>query len=379
MAAVFSAPWVAHAGLRRGVCAGLAVILAILSIWPQPFHASALLAPDDSAAGLSGLFSGGSGINLVSSLLGGRGTIEADLLVGRSQAVLAAVAQKLHDQGRYRGMSLEKLEARLRHKVDVESARGSILQISTDNHDPRLAQLIIEDYVLVLRQRLTNLSRDQAIEKRRIAGERMEEATRLLDQSQKILNDYRASHHFSTPEIQQAFSQGTEIALQGQLEAAQSTLLTLEKTAGPDNIQLQTVRDRIQVLQRQISDIEARPGSGSIQSLSNVNPEVTEYRNLLRNEGFAMGRYDIYKRYLESLTVQEVAAPLNVDVIDPPFVDPQRHFNVLPLGLLSLLVMLAVIAEFYVPAVVKREMVMLRPAERPTSPNVSASRKRVSS
>jgi len=354
MAAVFGSPWMVQARPRRGGFAVLALILAILSIWPRPYHASTLLAPDDSAAGLSGLFSGGGGVNLVASLLGGRGSIDADLLIGRSQTVFSAVAQKLHDQGRYRGMSIEKLEVRLRHKVEVESARGSILQISTDDHDPSLARQIIEDFVLVMRQRLTTLSRDQAIEKRAIARRSMDDATRLLDQQQQILNAYQASHHFSNPITQQGFSQGTEVLLQGQLEAAQVTLLTLEKSEGPDNIQLQTVRDRVQVLQRQIADIQTRPGAGSVESLSRVNPEVAEYINLLRDEGFAEGRYEIYKRYLESLTVQEMAAPLNVDVIDPPFVDPQRHFNPVPLGLLSLLVILAVIAEFYFPTAVKR-------------------------
>jgi hypothetical protein len=52
--------------------------------------------------------------------------------------------------------------------------------------------------------------------------------------------------------------------------------------------------------------------------------------------------------------VQEVAAPLNMDVVDPPFVDPQRHFNLIPLGLLALIVIFAVIAEFYIPPTVKR-------------------------
>lgn len=319
----------------------------MLSVWPRPYQASALLAPDDSAAGLSGLFSGGGGVNLVSSLLGGRGTIEADLLVGRSNAVFLAVAQKLHDEGRYPEMGLEALQARLHRKVEVESARGSILQISIEDHDPDLARQIIENFVGVLRQRLTTLSRDQASEKMAIASKRMDDATQLYERAQQALTAYRASHRFSNPEIQQGVSQGTLVALQGQLQGAKTTLLTLERTQGPGNVQLQTLRDRIQVLQQQIVNLENGSVGGSVQSLATVNPEVAVYRNLLRDEGFAQGRYDIYKRYLESLTVQEAAAPLNLAVIDPPFIDPQRRFNAVPLGLLALLLLLSVAAEFY--------------------------------
>ena len=345
---VVSSRWVSNAKYRRGVGAGLALVLAFLSVWPRPYVASALLAPDDSAAALTGLFSGGAGVNLVSSLLGGRGSIEADLLVGRSNAVFTDVAQQLQQHGRFQGINPESLKAKLHRKIEVESERGSILKVSYKDHDPELARQIVDNFVKVLRSRLTTLSRDQAVEKRGIASRRMEEATRLYEAAQQALVAYRATHNFSTPEIQQGFSQGALAGLQGQLQGAQSTIALLEKTQGPDNIQLQNARDRVAVLQRQIADLETRGGTGSVQSLAKVNPEIAQYRNLLRNEGFAQGRYDIYKRYLESLTVQEVAAPLNLAIIDPPFIEPQRQYNAVPLGLLALLIVLAALAEFYI-------------------------------
>lgn len=347
MEVLVSSPWVARARLRRSVFAALALLLAILSIWPRPYEASALLAPDDSAAGLTGLFSANGNVNLVSSLLGGRGTIEADMLVGRSDAVFTAVAKKLHQQGRYRGMSVDDLNARLRRKITVESERGSILQISIKDHDPDLARQIIDNFVVALRQRLTTLSRNQADAKRAIASQRMDEATRLYEQTHQILDDYRASHNFTTPEVQKSVSQAGYIGLQAQLQAAETTLRYLEKTVGPDNFRLQTARDQITVLERQIANLETKPGAGNIQSLAKVSPEVAKYRDLLRNEGFARGRYDIYKKYLESLTVQEVAAPLNMAVIDPPFIDPRRHFNIIPVGLLVLVLAFAVFVEIY--------------------------------
>ena len=352
MQTLVTAPWVARAKLRRSAFAVLALLLAVLSIWPRPYVASAMLAPDDSAAGLTSLFSGGGGVNLISSLLGGRGTIEADLLVGRSNSVFTAVAQKLHEQGHYRDYSVELLNARLRRKIEVESQRGSILEISTKDYDPELARQIIEDFVAELRHRLTTLSRDQAATKRAIASERMAEATRQYQQAQQILNDYRAAHHFTNPEVQQTVSQGGYVGLQAELQAAQTTLRFLEKTMGPENFELQTARERVQVLQQQIANLENKAGVGGIQSLAKVSPEVAKYKDLLRNEGFAQGRYDIYKRYLESLSVQEVAAPLNMAVIDPPFIDPQRSFNAIPLGLMVLLIVFAIFVEFYLGSAV---------------------------
>jgi uncharacterized protein involved in exopolysaccharide biosynthesis len=347
MGAVLDSPWVANGLRRRIVLAALALVLAVLSVWPRPYLASTLLTPDDSAAGLSGLFGGGGGGNALAALLSGRGTIEADLLIGRSQAVVAGVAQRLHDQGRYKHDSLPRLEAKLRRKVDVEAVRGSVLQISTLDHDPNAARLIIEDYVQVVRRRLTELSRDQAVEKRVIARERMNDATVLLDKAQRTLNDYRAAHRFTGPDVQLGSAVGTAAGLQGQLEATKTTLLTMEQFDGPENIQVKATKDRVAVLERQIADIQRRGGAGGAASLSQLNPELTQYMNLSRDERYAAAEYDIYKRYLDALTVQEVAAPLNMDVIDPPYIDPERHFNAAPLGALALVLLLGVIAEFY--------------------------------
>lgn len=340
-------PWLARAKLRRIIFAVIALVLAILSAWPRPYLASALLAPDDSAASLQGLFSGGAGVNLISSLLGGRGSVEADLLVGRSNTVFTAVSNKLHQQGHYRDMSVERLNARLRRKIEIESERGSILQISIKDQDPELARQIVANFVVTLQQRLTTLSREQADAKRKIAGQRMVEATRLYEESHRTLDAYRASRNFTTPEVQQAVSQGGYTGLQAQLQASETTLQYLEKTLGPDNFRLQSARDQIQVLRQKIADLETQPGSGSIQSLAEVSPEVAKYRDLVREEAFARGRYDIYQRYLESLSVQEMAAPLSVAVIDPPFIDPRRQFNAIPLGLLVFLLVFAVFVEFY--------------------------------
>ena len=344
---VMGSPWVVRPWRRRIVLAVPALILAILSVWPRPYLASTLLAPDDSAAGLSGMFGGGGGGNLLASLLGGRGTIEADLLIGRSEAVMAGVAQRLQAQGFYRHTSPLRLQTSLRHKLDVEAVRGSILQVSTSDHDPDLARRIVEDFVFVLRQRLTQLSRDQAVDKRVIASVRMTEATAALQQAQRQMNEYRAAHHFTGPDVQLGSTVGVEIGLQAELETTEAALLTLEKFAGPDNIQVRATKAHTAILEKQIADLQSKSPAGGAPNLSQLNPQLTEYQNLMRDERYLEAQYDIYKRYLDTLTVQEVAAPLNMDVIDPPFVDPARHFNPGPLGALGLVLLFAIIAEVY--------------------------------
>jgi uncharacterized protein involved in exopolysaccharide biosynthesis len=322
------------------------LVLAILSIWPRPYVATTLLAPDDSASALSGLFGGGGGGNALAALLGGHGTLEADLLIGRSQAVVGEVARELQAQGLYRTLSEPRLEVRLHKKVEVEAVRGSVLKLSLVDHDSRRALKTIQIYARVMKERLTALSRNQAAEKRVVARERLEEATGKLELAQANLNAFRAVHTFTSADVQLGSALGTQAGLQAELEATQVAVQTLERFEGPENIQVQASQQRIGVLQRQIADLRGR-GMPAGDSLAKLNPELSHYNNLVRDQRYAETEYDIYRRYFDNITVQQVAAPLNMDVIDPPALDPDRHFNAAPLALLVLVVLFGIVAEFY--------------------------------
>ena len=137
--------------------------------------------------------------------------------------------------------------------------------------------------------------------------------------------------------------------LQGSLQAEQTALQALSRFATTENVQVQAAEARIASLKSQIAAAQAdEQGRGGGPSLGGLTPQLIEYENLYRNERFAEAEYDIYKRYLSAVTVEELSAPINMDVLEPPFILPERQLNTLFVGALAFIILLAVLAEFYI-------------------------------
>ena len=351
MGAVLDSPWVQNPLRRRGVVVLVAIILALLCVWPRPYLARAQLLPNDSGGSLTSLLGaagGGVGALALGSLLGGHQSIESDVTIARSQAVLGDVVGRLRLEGRFRGGDMARAERKVRAAVDIESIRGGILQITVVNHDPSVAKAVVTDYVLALRERLAALNLEQAAQKKTVATNRMGEATTNLANAQAALDRFRAANRLAAPEAQLGAAIELVTGLQAQLHAKQVELQTLQQFATGDNIQVQAAGAQVAALQSQIVAAQARASNRTGPSLGGITPQLSEYSNLYRNERYAEVEFDVYKRYLDAVTVDELSALINMDVIEPPFVSPDRQYNTHAVGALILLLLLGVLAEFYI-------------------------------
>lgn len=349
MSAVLDSEWVRNPLRRRGAVVLAAIILAIFCVWPRSYLARAQLQPNDSGGGLGSLLgaTGGGGLSL-GSLFGSHQSIEADVTIARSQAVLNEVVRRMRGEGRLKGVDDGRAETALRHAVDIESIRGSMLQITVVNRDQVFAKALVTDYVLAIRARLAALNLDQAAQKKAVAVNRISEATVHLANAQAALDRFRAANRLAAPEVQLGAVIGLVTNLQASLHAKQAELQTLEHFATGDNIQLQAARAEVAALQTQIIAAQANAKSSVGPSLGGMTPQISEYGNLFRDERYAEVEFETYKRYLDTVTVDELSALINMDVIEPPFVSPDRQYNTHAVGALILVLLLGVLAEFYI-------------------------------
>lgn len=344
--------WIRDPWKRRGLVAAAALPLAILCVWPRTYMARSRLLPDSGDGGLASLIgaAGGAGVGLsaLGALVGTPQSIESDLAIARSQPVIADVAQRLRARGMTGGRNPDRLEATIRHQVEVEATRGSILQLTMYDHDPVFAKAVIADYVLAVRARLADLKLEQTAQKRAVAVDRMTEATAALAHAQSALDSFRAANRLAAPEVQLGASISLLTELEGKLQAAEAELKALLEFATPDNIQVQAAKAEISSLQSQIAAAQASAKANPSLSVGGMSPKITEYENLYRDEKYAEAAFEIYKRYLDTVTVDQLSATINVDVLDPAYVDPDRHYNVRAVGALLLLLVMEALAEFYV-------------------------------
>ena len=73
----------------------------------------------------------------------------------------------------------------------------------------------------------------------------------------------------------------------------------------------------------------------------------THIRELERQLQIAHARHDNYERLYEGTSIEDITEDAVVRVIEPPFVDSARQYNLLPMAIGILIAMLGLAIEFY--------------------------------
>jgi len=350
MSAVFDSAWFRSPLRRRLTFALCALILAALCLWPRQYAAETELLPQTSGGGLSAILAqqAGGAILDLGSLTGNRQTIEADLTVARSYSVLRTVIVKLLPAFPSRFRDPVKAAAKLRHELGIIAIRGSILQITVRDHDPAFAKALVNAVATSIQDRLAALSIQQAGQKRAVAENRLREASLRLFNAQQALTQFRLANKLAAPEAQLGAGVSELAALQGQLQAKQVELTGLQEVATPNNVQIKVIQTEIGSIKRQIAEIQTTSRGESSLNLAGLSLTNSAYFNLYRDEKTADILYQVYTRYMEELTIDEMSANENMDIIDPAYINPERQFNIWAVGLLIVVLILAVMAEGYV-------------------------------
>ncbi len=325
-----------------------ALLLCILSVFPQHYMALSELLPKAPGGGLSAMLGagGGGGLNL-SDILGQKTSIETDLAVARSHVVTLDVIQalKLNPSGDIANRI--KIERQLEHKVSIEAIRGSIILIDVYDSDSARALEITKAYTKAIQTRLGALNLNEAVGNRILAEGRLQDASIRLSKAEAELSQFRDANKLALPVAQLGAGIQQLAALQARLQAKDVELQMLEKFATKSNVQVQAVSAEISALRGQIKSFESVSPSGP-SGLPEFASKNDKYLNLYRNEQFAEVLYGIYSRYLESTTIDELSSNDNVTVIDAPYISPDIQFNMPVVAALFLLVSVFAAAEFYI-------------------------------
>ena len=248
--------WVRDPWKRRSVLAIVAVVLAVLCVWPQTYLAKAQLMPDNSGGGLAALLGqtgGGGALASLGALIGGRQSIESDLTVARSLAVAEDAADQMRREGFLPAKApnaegVDRGASALRHQTDIEVVRGGILQVSVVDHRPDFAKALVTAYAIAIRQRLGTLDVEEADKKKTVAADRMANATVNLARAQGELDRFRLANKLADPQVELGAAISLVTGLQARLAAQQAQLATLDKFATRDNIQIQAARAQVEAI-----------------------------------------------------------------------------------------------------------------------------------
>jgi hypothetical protein len=344
-------PLLANPRLRRPAIGLAAVVLGLLTLWPQPYLARAQLLPNPANGIISSIIGAGganAGAGILSSLLGGLQSPDVDLDLARSQQVFEEVAAQLHAKGRLKLTGRRALE-KVRRAADIEVIRGGILQISVRNHDQRFARDTVQAYVDSVQRRSAAMSEEQTRGRKAAGGRLLNEATARLQEAQAAMDRFRMQNHLPLPPVALGGAVARLSGLQASLAAEQASLNQILRFATPQSFEVQSAQARIAALEKEIAEQQTQPETQlSGPNLAGLTPQISTYENLYRNSMFAQTQYVIYQRYMEALASDEASAQLGLSVVQPTYISSIRQYNIRFFALLVIVLMLGVGAEFYV-------------------------------
>ena len=348
--------FVGSARRRRSLYAALAVLLALLCLFPQPYVArSKLLPQDSSSAGLGQVLQslGGQFAAFSSMLTGGRPPNDLYLIIGRSDKVSSDVIAQLGLVGpdrKYSSAREAKLD--LAESVDVRLLIGGVVEVATRSHDAEEATRLTAAYVAAISANVASLTRSTIASKNKIVLDRFKRSRERVRVAGSALEDFRQRNGLADAEIELGAALSLRTDLQARLQAKLVELQSIREFAGPENQQLIEVEAEVSSLRAQVAKTgvpSTDKGGGNLRGLSRIS---NQYSDLYRDYRFAQALYEVYSRASEQTAVEELvsAAASYIQVVEPVHLDPERQYNIWAVAMLVVLMIIIALTEIYAPA-----------------------------
>ncbi|WP_373087566.1 hypothetical protein [Sneathiella sp.] len=340
---IAGAPGLRNNRFRRLLTIGLILICLALSVFPEKYRAVVSLTPSDPGSlGLSGALGQ---LGAVSSVFGNQAAVEVSMKVAKSDALRDAVVEKLGLKERLGKSRLETLRW-LDDEVDITSLRGGIIEIDMDMRDADLALDVISAYGEAVRSELAIVSKNQTGYKRDILLQLVDEASDKLAVSQAAYDSFRLKTRYTSPSA--AFDgAGDRIPKLESLILDKELELDVARRFNTDeNVKVQKILAEMRSLEHQL--VLAR--STSSESKSSIGQVVIQSRKaekLQRDLDVSRGLYYNYYRFLQGTTVEDLTSTANIRILEPPHIDAERQYNLIPLSIASILFLLSLAVEFY--------------------------------
>lgn len=298
------------------------VVCVVLALFPQRFRAVSTLTPTDPASlGLSGTLGQ---LGAAANVFGNQAAIEVAMRVGDSQDVRSIVIKQTKLEQRL-GKDEIGTQRWLSRNVDVRSLRGGIIQIDMKNRDAALAEDVVAAYTVAIRDRLSQISREQTSYKREILENLVREASGKLADAQRKYDTYRLEHREAVPETQTSLVADRIGSLEGAIRGKRVTLSIARQMYTDENFEVRQIKAEIAALERQLVEAKATNPSDP-QSVGSVVASTTILFNLQRELGLQRGLYESYMRFLQGTSVENLTSSANVRILEPPHIDSERQY-----------------------------------------------------
>jgi capsule polysaccharide export protein KpsE/RkpR len=325
---------------RRLIVVVLVAICAAFTLFPERYRAAVTMTPTDpSSLGLGGALGQ---LGALNSVFGN----QAALKVARSMDVRRMVIDRLKLNKRSNFANIIETDRWVKDKVSIRSLRGGIIQIEMLDQDSAFAQQMVSTFSDATRERLAEINRRQTAYKRDVLEKLVAESSDRLANAQAAYDSFRLTTRNAEPNFALASTNARIESIRAAIKGKEVTLNAARQFATDQNLSVQQILAELDALRGQLRDAQM-PNPDVSGSVGRVVQQSTRVKELERQLAIARGLFDGYKRFLEGTAVEDLTSTASVRVLEPPFVDSARQYNLIPLfiGIIVFLIWLAV--EFY--------------------------------
>jgi tyrosine-protein kinase Etk/Wzc len=336
--------WIGRPLYRRLLVFLLVAICAVLTLYPERYRAAVTMTPTDpSSLGLGGALGQLGALNTV---FGSQAAIEISLKVARSMDVRRMVIDQLK-LIKQRGFA-NSIEADrwVNRKVVIRSLRGGIILIEVQDQDSNFALKLVSTFADATRERLAEINRRQTAYKREVLERLVGDASDRLADAQIAYDTFRLTTRNAEPNFALASLNARIEAIRASIKSKEVALNAARQFATDENISVKQILAELDALrgQLQVAMTQSPEVSGSV---GRIVQQSTRVRELERKLSLARGLFDGYKRFLEGTAVEDLTSTASVRVLEPPFLDSNRQYNVIPMAVGMLILLMGFVIEFY--------------------------------
>lgn len=199
-----------------------------------------------------------------------------------------------------------------------DDKKTSLITIDIDYKDPKLAQKIGYSVISNLQKILNSKSLTVAKFNRIFLEEQVKLQQQKMDILQQQLAKYQKSTKIIAPDAQVKGLMDMYSSLVSSKIQTEVKLKSMEANFDSNNPQVKSLRDQLNAINAQISQLEQRTNIKAMPSLEQLPESMVEYGQLLQQLTIARTVYENILKAYEQAKIEEAKGNLYVQVIDDP-------------------------------------------------------------
>ncbi len=321
----------AHVLVRRKrlitkICGATAIIAIVFSlILPNKYSATAkVLPPQKESGGLLSVMGQAGGFAGLAAGMGLTGNADLYLGILKSRSVADAVISSLDLTKVFKTKTPDDTRKALEGAVKLQAGKDSIITITTESKDPKLAAALANAFVEELGKKSVQLNLTKAGTERAFLEKRLRVVKDDLKRAEEDLKSFQEKNKAIKVDSQAAASIEGIAKLKAEIVAKEVQLATLKSYQTEENPEVKALQAALGKLRSQLAGFVGSGGGDGIPNIGRVPDIGLEYVRRMRELKTQEAIYEQLTKQYEMAKLTEAKDSSSIQILDEAVVPAKK-------------------------------------------------------